>query len=647
MLCTFDSETMLIQPGRAVPKAVCFSTQIDDGVVEVRKDAAAVEYVLQNDGVIVGHNVSYDMRVYLQAAQTSEAWQQVFRAYLEGRVHCTMLRERLYLNAQGWARFHPGENAEPRYSLAALVARHTGDRSLFQSKTDADSVRYRFQELVDVPVDQWEHTFVDYASDDVSWTRKVFDAQQALADDRWYDDSCRQAFAAFCLDLSTSWGMRTDREMVERFVTLSEEAVEELRGPLRAEGFFKIKRPKTGEESVDQKRVQARVTAAYLRKFREENPWADPALFVVPQTDKGAVKTSREVLLESGDPALALLAECMEFQSLLSKFASVLWRGISAPINPRVNPILVTGRTSYSDPNLQQLPRGGKISVDKMIRESFVPRPGWTFVSSDYDTIELRGLAEVCYEYVGYSNLGDQLAAGIDPHTWLAAKILGMPYEDALKALALEKKTKASVHPVKDARQMSKAANFGFPGGLQATSFVAYAKSSYGVVLTEERAKELRSQWLVEYTEMGPYFSWISQQIHDGSIRQHLSGRVRGDVSFTQAANTMFQGLTADGAKDALCEVTRQCYTDPTSPLYDCRIAVFVHDEIIVEVPPWRDLHDAGYRLAEIMQQQMARWIRRVPITCSPAAMKRWYKDADTVLDACGRLTVWEPRAAA
>lgn len=50
-----------------------------------------------------------------------------------------------------------------------------------------------------------------------------------------------------------------------------------------------------------------------------------------------------------------------------------------------------TGRMSISDPALQQLPRD-----DKVIRGSFIPRPGHVFISCDLDQVEMRVLAHLC-----------------------------------------------------------------------------------------------------------------------------------------------------------------------------------------------------------------------------------------------------------
>lgn len=54
-------------------------------------------------------------------------------------------------------------------------------------------------------------------------------------------------------------------------------------------------------------------------------------------------------------------------------------------------------------------------------------------------------------------------------------------------------------------------------------------------------------------------------------------------MTFTQAANTMFQGLTSDGAKAAMWEVARRQFTEPKSALYGTRNVNFIHDELIAE----------------------------------------------------------------
>jgi DNA polymerase I-like protein with 3'-5' exonuclease and polymerase domains len=273
-----------------------------------------------------------------------------------------------------------------------------------------------------------------------------------------------------------------------------------------------------------------------------------------------------------------------------------------------------TGRTSASKPNLQNPPRKGGV------RECFVSRPGTCFVFTDYDTLELRALSQACLDILGRSKMAEALRRGEDLHLSLAAEMLGISVADALA------RQDSGDPQIAEYRQQAKPANFGFPGGMAAPSFREYAEG-YGVKLSEAQAQDIRDAWFKKWPEMQDYFS------HVGNLRDPLtqlrSGRLRGGASFTAAANGFFQGLAADGAKEALWRVAKECYTDPESPLWGCHPVLFLHDEIGLEVPDGNTA--AAERLAVVMREAMQAWIPDVPITCGPVMMRRWYKGAKAV----------------
>jgi hypothetical protein len=100
-----------------------------------------------------------------------------------------------------------------------------------------------------------------------------------------------------------------------------------------------------------------------------------------------------------------------------------------------------------------------------------------------------------------------------------------------------------------DARQTAKVANFGFPGGLGAAKLVLFARKAYGVELTEERARELKQQWLDQWPEMREYFAFVNEpQGGDGTsrLKQLRSGASAAARRYTAACNSFFQGLGAD-----------------------------------------------------------------------------------------------------
>jgi DNA polymerase-1 len=231
----------------------------------------------------------------------------------------------------------------------------------------------------------------------------------------------------------------------------------------------------------------------------------------------------------------------------------------------------------------------------------------------------------------------------------IASQIMGAPYE-VLKRIheSHEPEGNLTWEDVDNARQTGKVANFGFPGGLGPAALVHFALNNYGVRITEDKARELKRAWLATWPEMRDYFKFIdwhtSQPIP--RIRQLFSNRVRGfnnsPRAYTEACNTMFQGLAADMAKHAGWLITQACF-DPNSPLYGCRIVNFIHDEFILEAPEFR-AHEAALELSRLMIEAARYWLPNVRIAAKPQIMRRWSKKAKPVWKD-GRLIPWDVAA--
>ena len=98
-----------------------------------------------------------------------------------------------------------------------------------------------------------------------------------------------------------------------------------------------------------------------------------------------------------------------------------------------------------------------------------------------------------------------------------------------------------------------------------------------------------------------------------------LTGRVRGGVNFTQARNTPFSGLAADGAKLALWDLYHSGYS----------VIGFVHDEIIVELPVDSDLDNHVQQVSRICEAAMAPLCPGIPIATAFTLSHRWHKSQD------------------
>lgn len=288
--------------------------------------------------------------------------------------------------------------------------------------------------------------------------------------------------------------------------------------------------------------------------------------------------------------------------------------------------------------NCQNFPR------KEGLRESIEARDGFLFCSVDYDTAELRALAQFCEQTFGYSQLADALRRGDDPHLMLAATILGITHEEA--------KQRKGDKDVKDARQVSKLVNFGLPGGMGVDTFITNC-AKQGVTLTRERVKELIEAYKTQWPEMADFFQMASQATKTstgmGDVYTPWSGRLRANCFYSAYLNQHFQGPVADLAKAALFAVAYECFTgycypgteqtaDGLSPLYGARPTLFVHDEVIAEVSADPDLGDRqARRMALVMRSVGERTISTIPMTCEPALMKRWTKNSKSVLDEKGR----------
>ena len=681
----FDCESYPIRDGLLAPKPVCFSFASESsGALLHRADrgAAALEYLLtETDCLLVGHNVAFDFAVLI--AQFPHLTKAVFEAYRAGRVRCTKIRQQLLDIGAGMRRKHGqlfvkrrGEWVFADYSLAGnadktgskgLVGHYLGkDRS---AEKGPDAWRMRYMELDGLEAHEYPAAAADYAKLDASDTLEVFWAQgkeaadynrRLVVSETELADEVRQVRKAFALHLVSCWGLRTDADAVAKLETHIDAEYARLQQQFLEAGLYKWggtkKAPKLTKNMAA---IRAKVEDAY-RALDEQAPRTGPT----QRAPDGQTKTDSLTLQESGDPLLEELGEAGPISTVKQTFIPVLKRGLEVPINTRFNSLLETGRISSSKPNLNNLPRtlfnpektaqleqaaaagdgNAAVLLTLGVRESFVPRPGCVFSSVDFDCAELRSLAQVCLWLYGRSAMAEffQADPNGDPHLALAAETLGITLTEA-KALK-----KSGDQAFKKARQDAKPTNFGLPGGLGVKKFQLMARKNYGVDFDEQEVRAAKRAWFKRWPEMRPYLNDMGEAVKGGEIpiKQMIPGdgphRIRGQVGYCDGLNTLFQGLTADGAGEALWDVAYECYVDCGTALFGCRVVAFLYDELILEVPADR-AHEAALRQTEVMKAAMQRWTPDVPITASPALMSRWWKRAEAVYDKSGRLVPWAP----
>lgn len=660
----FDVETFLIEKGRLVPPFVVLGwTTKDDATGESRQGgithrdetwgddvgvidggaptvASTVRWlfneVRRRDGLFINQNVPFDFAVmaefFRERGTYPDFLDDVFRLYDEKRVRDTMLNEQLMDVAEGCLGLDfskvtaKGNPSKKYYSLAALAKNYL--------KFDMDKTTWRtgYDKLYNVPLAEWPEGAKDYVILDTEVVLDVFRQQLLRAGADHIPDSENQPRFAWALHLMSAWGIRTDGAAASVFKAELEARLKVLSVDLVEHGFMRA------EGSRDMAKIKKAIEDAYV-VVGKEAPKTDKDNTI---TDADTIRDVVELLPDKSEyKILRKLSDHQSTQKLLTTYVPVLEEGARVPINAKYTCILETGRTSCSSPNLQNLPRGddrselGKLS--KRVRECFIPRPGYVFCSCDYNALELRTLAQTCYEVVGHSSLGDSLNEGKDPYLVFAAeRLLGVSYEEAWERHLSKDKE------VKFKRQVAKAVILGAPGGFGVDSLVDYLKS-YGVIATKSEAKVYMNAWHAQYPEMRPYFGHIKSIVgSDGNgVVVGPTGFVGGGKSYTQGCNFFFQHRASILAKEANYRISKACLT-PGNVLYGSRLVVFVHDETILE-HPIESAHERAYEQARIMGDTLLeycpRLLRKDP---EPALMTRWIKEAEAKFDESGRLVPWE-----
>lgn len=617
MKISIDTETFLIK-GRNVPPLVCVSYAEQtwgEWRSGVKRGEDAREYVRDalTSHTVIMQNASFDLSVICRA------WPSliplVFQALAESRIHDTKIRERLHKIASGGSGDGVIKTDEgsihSKLGLGGLVWKYLG-LDIHASKTGG--VRYEYDELHAVPLEEWPDHAIEYASLDAILTGLVFDCQSVEIPREELGDECAQVRADFALRLIGTEGIHVDPEAVE----LVKQALKSTMEPIEARLKKTVYMDPRGKIKQDQ--LRERIERAHIALGLE-----------VPKTDSGNVSTNREALINTQDPDLADVNELKQTQKLLSTYVGELEsaRHYGGVLRAEYSVLKVTGRTSCARPNLQNLPRRGGI------RDCFIPsQPDHVFILCDYDAVEMRTLAQCYHDLIGYhSPLGEmyQQDPQFDPHSYFGAQLLGITYEEMLSRVA------SGDTEAKETRQRAKPANFGYAGGMGAGAFVAYARG-YGVVLDEQEAQELRDAWIDVY-KMRPWFNEASRASDAGRVICPRSERIRGRPRFTEACNMPFQALASDGAKRALFEVCRESWSDTSSPLFDARPVAFIHDEIIVSIKEDR-AHEGALRLKHIMEREMSAMTPDIPASATPALATRWLKGAEPKYHE-GRLIPW------
>ena len=501
-LIAIDTETSLIE-GHEIPDLALVSVSDADSHCLVHPDRLSDFIRIHKDRHFVAHNAAFDFWVidrHLRRREQSDALALWWAVVDQSRLHDTMWLDVL---------IRLGENDEdPRRTrnLAVVSQDYTGT-----AIDKSDPYRLRYREIIGRDWTLVEPGFFEYAIKDAIVTVEAFrrmtvTARRLVNDfrDELLPNPVRrfglltealQVQGAIALAAMERNGLQLDLEQVaelkRRIHGQIQERTHTIEAMALAEGVFKRDKmgslklaPQSQSPCIDNKKL-----AGLLVQLVHD---ADEPI-QIPRTAKtGVVTTSVKFWSQYRElhPFIAAWTELANLGKLSQFFAKLA----SDRIHPKYATVVRTGRTSCSDPNIQQLPRAAGF------REMIVASPGHYLLAIDYAAIELRTLAAICEHRYGSSVLAQVVRDGTDPHAYTAALFEGMNLDEfmRLKVDAPER--------FKRLRQQAKALNFGIPGGLGAASLVTYASNTYGVTLTVEDAQEFRRKLTDEiYPEIGKY----------------------------------------------------------------------------------------------------------------------------------------------
>lgn len=220
-----------------------------------------------------------------------------------------------------------------------------------------------------------------------------------------------------------------------------------------------------------------------------------------------------------------------------------------------------TGRLASKNPNLQNIPI--RSDIGRKIRQGFVAREGFSFVSADYSQIELRLLAHFSRDV----SLCRAFNENKDIHLETSMKLFGS------EAVAK--------------RNIAKSINFGLIYGMGAR------KLAQSLKITQNEAKHYIDSYFMNFPTIKDFLAQKEREILEYGYAESLLGHKR-KFNFNRVAdyekaaflregiNAIFQGSAADLIKLAMIECDR--FFSDSYKNGEVALLLQIHDELIFEV---------------------------------------------------------------
>lgn len=315
--------------------------------------------------------------------------------------------------------------------------------------------------------------------------------------------------------------------------------------------------------------------------------------FKLPLTKEGDPKTDKETLVYLDHPFCRALELYREVAKKMSTYV-VPYGKIAAVGDGRAHSTfgiyLVTGRSSSSKPNVQNL--------DRDLKKIKNAPPGRVLLAADYSSVEFRMGAFIAGEQTIVANYRSN--ASWDPHTWFASRLYGFPVEEITK----------DSHE----RQEAKSANFSQCYMGDGNTLRDYLAREMGMFVTRARGTQIHKAWHAAFPGWKPWYDDVLAELLDKGYVESLTGRRRhyGDVSLLtkrdllaacrECVNFKVQSFCADIAFIAL-----GACNEANLPMVD-----FVHDDIKFEFASVEQAEQAKPLIQHCMVDEPLRVLREI-----------------------------------
>jgi LmbE family N-acetylglucosaminyl deacetylase len=450
----------------------------------------------------------------------------------------------------------------------------------------ANPWRLRYQELEHVPLAWWPAEAREYLFSDVRALQMVAPRIGLPA------DTHRKTEQHFWLELSSFKGARTDVSAAQIWGALLRAKLAELAEPLRkahlidAEGKKSAKAMRVAICGVDTSELSPEEIDIIDKEIAENPPAGVARTAPTKRNPKGQIKTDAIACEDSESPLMALVTQYNKTQSTLAREWPIVMRG---RVHTRYG-MADSGRTTSSDPAMQNL------GTASGARACFIADEDMHLAIADWTMLELCCLGQICVELGAGGTLAKALREGRDVHAELARSLAQAGgFGDDPKRL----------------RRLAKEANFGRGGGMGANTLRATARKR-GLIFDLPTAQSLIKVHANQWPEIPRYHGMVNDHIEGsgGVVTHYRSMRVRGGLVFTNATNTLFQGLGADVALSGFVACARAGYLPQ----------LFVHDEY-----HW-SLREPGETesIRDILRRVSKDWLSHCPSKIEPVIVPDW-----------------------